>query len=65
MQFLHELRAKKPAEKPPAIHRNPSYGLTPLHTRKLLDNAKVVRFLNGNYRDMLSEFESLAAAQGV
>src|ERR1035437_6247740 len=35
------------------------------YTRKLLDNAKVVRFLNGNYRDMLSEFESLAAAQGV
>src|ERR1019366_2008363 len=29
------------------------------YTRKLLDNAKVVRFLNGNYRDMLSEFESL------
>jgi ParB-like chromosome segregation protein Spo0J len=35
------------------------------YTRKLLDNAKVVRFLNGNYRDLLSEFESLAAAQGV
>jgi len=27
------------------------------YTRKLLDNAKVVRFLNGNYRDMLSQFE--------
>ena len=35
------------------------------YTRKLLDNAKVVRFLNGNHRDLLSEFESLAAAQGV
>jgi ParB-like chromosome segregation protein Spo0J len=35
------------------------------YTKKLLDNAKVVRFLNGNYRDMLSEFQSLAAAQGV
>jgi ParB-like chromosome segregation protein Spo0J len=35
------------------------------YTRKLLDNAKVVRFLNGNYRDMLSEFESLTAAEGV
>jgi ParB-like chromosome segregation protein Spo0J len=35
------------------------------YTRKLLDNAKVVRFLNGNYRDMLSQFESLAAAEGV
>jgi RepB plasmid partitioning protein/ParB-like nuclease domain len=35
------------------------------YTRKLLDNAKVVRFLNGKYRDMLTEFESLAAAQGV
>ena len=35
------------------------------YTRKLLDNAKVVRFLNGNYRDLLSEFESLAAAVGM
>jgi ParB-like chromosome segregation protein Spo0J len=35
------------------------------YTKKLLDNAKVVRFLNGNYRDMLSEFETLAAAEGV
>jgi hypothetical protein len=35
------------------------------YTRKLLDNAKVVRFLNGNYRDLLSEFESLAAAVRV
>jgi len=35
------------------------------YTRKLLDNAKVVRFLNGNYRDMLSEFEGLAVAEGV
>jgi ParB-like chromosome segregation protein Spo0J len=35
------------------------------YTRKLLDNAKVVRFLNGNYRDLLTEFESLATAQGV
>jgi hypothetical protein len=35
------------------------------YTRKLLDNAKVVRYLNGKYRDMLTEFESLGAAQGV
>ncbi|MGO8925919.1 MAG: plasmid partitioning protein RepB C-terminal domain-containing protein [Limisphaerales bacterium] len=35
------------------------------YTKKLLENAKVVRFLNGNYRDMLSEFETLAAAEGV
>jgi ParB-like chromosome segregation protein Spo0J len=35
------------------------------YTKKLLDNAKVVRFLNGNYRDMLSEFETLAAAEGI
>ena len=35
------------------------------YTKKLLDCAKVVRFLNGNYRDMLSEFETLAAAEGV
>jgi hypothetical protein len=35
------------------------------YTRKLLDNAKVVRFLNGNYRDMLTEFEMLVAAEAV
>lgn len=27
-----------------------------------LENAKVVRFLNGNYRDFLTEFEAIAAA---
>ena len=31
--------------------------------KKLLDNAKVVRFLNTNHRDILAEFESLAAAE--
>jgi len=35
------------------------------YIKKLLENGKVVRFLNGNYRDMLAEFESLAAAEGV
>ena len=35
------------------------------YVKKLLDNAKVVRFLNGNYGDILSEFETLAAAEGV
>jgi len=33
------------------------------YVKKLIDNAKVVRFLNGNYRDILSEFEALAAAE--
>ena len=33
--------------------------------KKLLDNAKVVRFLNGNYRDFLTEFEAIAASDGV
>lgn len=28
-------------------------------------NAKVVRFLNGKYGDILAEFERLAAAEGV
>jgi hypothetical protein len=32
------------------------------YVKKLIDNVKVVRFLNGNYRDILSEFEALAAA---
>jgi hypothetical protein len=33
--------------------------------KKLLENAKVVRFLNGNYRDFLTEFEAIAATEGV
>jgi hypothetical protein len=33
--------------------------------KKLLENAKVVRFLNGNCRDFLTEFEAIAAAEGV
>lgn len=35
------------------------------YVKKLLDNGKVVRFLNGNYGDILAEFERLAAAEGV
>ena len=35
------------------------------YIKKLLENAKVVRFLNGNYRDILSEFESLTAADSL
>lgn len=31
--------------------------------KKLLDNAKVVRFLNANYPDILPEFEAIAAAE--
>jgi len=33
--------------------------------KKLLDNAKVVRFLNTNHRDILAEFESIAAAESL
>jgi len=33
--------------------------------KKLLENAKVVRFLNGNYRDFLTEFEAIAVSEGV
>jgi len=33
------------------------------YVKKLLDNAKVVRFPNGNYGDILAEFETLAAAE--
>ena len=32
---------------------------------KLLENAKMVRFLNANYQDILAEFETLAAAETV
>jgi hypothetical protein len=31
------------------------------YVKRLLDNAKVVRFMNGNYPDFLAEFESIAA----
>ncbi len=33
------------------------------YIKKLLDNAKVVRFLNANHGEVLSEFESIAAAE--
>jgi len=35
------------------------------YIKKLLDNAKVVRFLNTNYSDIFSEFETIAAAETV
>jgi hypothetical protein len=33
--------------------------------KKLLDNAKVVRFLNANYSDIFSGFEAIVAAEVV
>jgi ParB-like chromosome segregation protein Spo0J len=49
-----------------------SYGENMLHLtfargyiKKLLDNAKVVRFLNANHSDILAEFEAMAAAETV
>jgi hypothetical protein len=35
------------------------------YIRKLLDNARVVRFLSGNHADLFGEFEAIAAAEGV
>jgi ParB/RepB/Spo0J family partition protein len=35
------------------------------YVKKLLDNAKVVRFLNANCADVMAEFERLAATEGV
>jgi hypothetical protein len=35
------------------------------YVKRLLDNAKVARFLNGNYPEILAEFESIAAAEAV
>jgi hypothetical protein len=35
------------------------------YIKRLLDNARVVRFLSGNYQDILAEFEKLAATEGV
>lgn len=33
------------------------------YVKKLLENAKVVRFLNANFQEILAEFETLAAAE--
>lgn len=35
------------------------------YIKKLLDNAKVVRFLNSNHPDIFSEFETIATAETV
>ena len=35
------------------------------YLRKLLDNAKVVRFLNANHPDILAEFEAIAATEAL
>lgn len=35
------------------------------YVKKLVDNAKVVRFLNTNYPDIFSEFEAIAAAESL
>ena len=35
------------------------------YIKKLLENVKVVRFLNGNHPDILREFETIAAADAV
>ena len=35
------------------------------YIKKLLENAKVVKFLNGNYQDIMAEFERFAATESV
>jgi hypothetical protein len=35
------------------------------YIKRLLENAKVVKFLAGNHREILSEFESTAASETV
>ncbi len=35
------------------------------YIKRLLDNAKVLRFLTANHREILSEFETIAAAEGL
>jgi hypothetical protein len=35
------------------------------YVKKLLDKARVVRFLNANHPDIFTEFESLAAAEAL
>jgi RepB plasmid partitioning protein/ParB-like nuclease domain len=40
-------------------------GLARGYIRRLLENAKVVRFLNTNHADILSEFEAIVAAESL
>jgi ParB-like chromosome segregation protein Spo0J len=40
-----------------------NFTLARAYIKKLLDNAKVVRFLNANYADLLSEFETITTAE--
>lgn len=35
------------------------------YIKRLMDNSKIVRFLNTNYRDIASEFETIAATEGL
>ena len=35
------------------------------YMKKLLENSKVVRFLNTNHADILAEFEAIAAAEAL
>lgn len=35
------------------------------YIKKLLDNARVVRFLTANHPDIFTEFEGIAAAEGL
>ena len=35
------------------------------YIKKLLENAKVVRFLNANHSEIFSEFESISAVEGI
>jgi ParB-like chromosome segregation protein Spo0J len=40
-----------------------NFTLARAYIKKLLENAKVVRFLNGNYSDILAQFESIASSE--
>ncbi len=35
------------------------------YIKRLLENARVARFLTGNHREILAEFESIAASETV
>jgi hypothetical protein len=35
------------------------------YVKRLVDNAKVVRFLNAHYADIFSEFEAIAGAESL
>lgn len=55
----HDLKAVEESYGDNVLNLNCARG----YIKKLLENAKVVRFLSGNYRDIFTQFEAIAATE--